>query len=250
MLGLQDQTIREVSEAGDGRRLLRVAAASLFAEYAAPGLLQLFTSRAQDLDVELSVRPPAQFPSQLGSRIIDAAIGPIVPVAAIGDVLAQRPFLKYEVALVAGVAHPLAHAKVPPGQLREQRWLLGPSATEAGSTMAAMLAHHDVPEDGQRIFQSHSAAAEEIKRGGGIGPVLTSAVAADLTAGDLVPLHAPGCSAGGTWGILTLPNHSVPTAAAELTRFIATPRATQAMLLGAGATIGHFKPSVHVTLWR
>ena len=32
-------------------------------------------------------------------------------------------------------------------------------------------------------------------------------------------------------------------------RFITTPRATQAMLQGAGATIGHFRPSVHVTLW-
>ena len=30
MLGLQDRTIREVSQAGSGRRLLRVAAASLF----------------------------------------------------------------------------------------------------------------------------------------------------------------------------------------------------------------------------
>src|SRR6476620_5498083 len=36
MLGLQDRTILEVSQAGKGRRLLRVAASSLFAEHAAP----------------------------------------------------------------------------------------------------------------------------------------------------------------------------------------------------------------------
>ena len=55
MLGLQERTIREVGQAGNGKRLMRVAASSLFAEYAAPGLIELFVSRAADLDVELSV---------------------------------------------------------------------------------------------------------------------------------------------------------------------------------------------------
>ena len=36
LLGLQDRTIAEVSAAGRGRRMLRVAASSLFAEFAAP----------------------------------------------------------------------------------------------------------------------------------------------------------------------------------------------------------------------
>ena len=37
LLRLRDRTILEVRQAGSGRRLLRVAASSLFAEYAAPG---------------------------------------------------------------------------------------------------------------------------------------------------------------------------------------------------------------------
>jgi hypothetical protein len=49
---------------------------------------------------------------------------------------------------------------------------------------------------------------------------------------------------------MTLPAHSMLPAAAELLRFITTPRATQAMLRGAGVSIGHFRPSVHVTLWN
>ena len=57
LLGLQDRTVLEVSQAGRGRRLLRVAASSLFAEHAAPGLIELFAGRAADLDVELSVQP-------------------------------------------------------------------------------------------------------------------------------------------------------------------------------------------------
>lgn len=52
ILGLQDRTVREVSQAGHGRRLLRLASSSLFAEHAAPGLIELFAGRADDLDVE------------------------------------------------------------------------------------------------------------------------------------------------------------------------------------------------------
>ena len=32
-------------------------------------------------------------------------------------------------------------------------------------------------------------------------------------------------------------------------RFITTPRATQAMVKGAGVDLGRFKPTIHVTLW-
>ena len=49
MLGLQERTIREVGQAGSGKRLMRVAASSLFLPVAAPGLIELFVSRAADL---------------------------------------------------------------------------------------------------------------------------------------------------------------------------------------------------------
>ena len=65
MLGLADQTVREVTEAGRGRRVLRLAVSSLFGEYAAPGLIGLFSKRADDLDVEMSVRHPDQFEALL-----------------------------------------------------------------------------------------------------------------------------------------------------------------------------------------
>ncbi|WP_405640274.1 LysR family transcriptional regulator [Streptomyces sp. NBC_00019] len=61
LLGLQDRTILEVRRAGSGRRQLRIAASSLFAEHAAPGLIELFARRADDLDVELSVHDPQRF---------------------------------------------------------------------------------------------------------------------------------------------------------------------------------------------
>ena len=67
LLGLQDRTILEVSQAGQGRRMLRIAASSLFAEHAAPGLIELFAARAADLDVELSVGQPGQFGTLLAT---------------------------------------------------------------------------------------------------------------------------------------------------------------------------------------
>ena len=50
---------------------------------------------------------------------------------------------------------------------------------------------------------------------------------------------------------VTLTSFVVPqtASAAELLRFITTPRATQAMVRGAGVNLGRFKPAVHVTLW-
>jgi hypothetical protein len=54
----------------------------------------------------------------------------------------------------------------------------------------------------------------------------------------------------GVWSALTMPDQAAGTAVAELKRFVSTPRATQAMLRGSGVNVGHFKPSVHVTLWN
>lgn len=247
MLGLRDQTIREVSEAGRGRRLLRLATSSLFAEYCAPGLIQLFASRASDLDVELSVRQTDEFPALLAARAVDVAIGPRVPVA--GDDLVRTPFLKYQVAVVAGPASTVARTRVRVETLRDKMWLLGPSVTEPYSITHRMVRAIGVPEAKQRIFQSHAAALEEIRRSRGVGLAVTFAANDDLTQARLVRVDVRGGLQEGVWTVITPPAHSITSAAAELKRFITTPRATQAMLQGEGATIGHFQPSIHVTLW-
>ena len=247
ILGLQDQTVREVSAAAQGRRLLRLATSSLFAEHAAPGLIQLFTSRAEDLDVELSVRPTAELASLLATRAIDMAIGPSEALTAVD--LPRQAFLKYQMAVVVGPGHELAGVRTHAEALREQLWLLGPSAAESDGVTRRLLQHFEVPEERQRIFQSHAAALEEIKRDTGVGVAVTFTVADDLAEGRLVQVNARGTGAEGMWCAMTLPGPSTTSAAAELGRFITSPRATQAMLHGVGATIGHFRPSVHVTLW-
>ena len=246
IVGLQERTVHEVSQASAGRRLLRMAASSLFAEHAAPGLIELFASRADDLDVELSVCAPSQMADLLHSRTVDIAVSPVHPE---GGSLVRTPFLNYEVVTVAAPAHPLAGMLATPQQVREQRWFLGPSAAGEQGTVAGMLRQLGIPEERQSIFQSDAAAVEETKRGDGLSLALRFAVAGDLAGGRVAAVQGSHLRATGTWSALALPPHSQVPATAELLRFITTPRATQAMVRGAGVRRGRFRPSVHVTLW-
>jgi LysR family transcriptional regulator, low CO2-responsive transcriptional regulator len=247
MLSLQDRTILEVRQAGGARRLLRVATSSLFAEHAAPGLIELFAERANDLDVELSSHNPSMFESLLLTRSVDAAIG--THPAAVEAPLASTHFLNYQVVGVASPDDPITRMQPGLATLREQTWLLGPSAAYDTGVIPEMLRRINVPEEHQRIFQSHAAAIEEAKRGKGLAPAVSFAVAQDLANGDLRRVTSPALQAQGGWSVLTLADHQAPPAAEELVRFVTTPRATQAMLRGSGVTVGRFRPSIHVTLW-
>lgn len=247
LLGLQDRTIVEVRQAGGGRRLLRVAASTLFAEHAAPGLIRLFADRAKDLDVELSIHNPLRFETLLLTRGADVVIGPRPPASDGG--LTSTHFLNYQIVTVAHPDHPMAKAQPTAGSLREQTWLLGPSAASRVGVVPAMLHRINVPEKRQQIFQSHAAALQEAKRGKGIALVLSFAAAADISSGALTRLTGQLLQGQGAWNITMLGGGNAPSAAAELTRFVSTPRATQAMLRGTGATPGRFRPSIYVTLW-
>jgi len=245
ILGLQDRTVWEIKDAGHGRRLLRIAASALFAEHAATGLMDLFASRAADLDLELSVERPSSFPALLADRSVDVAIGPRqrdLPQQTIA-----KPFLNYEIVAVVAPDHPLAGRRVTGAALRAEQWCLGPSAVGANGQIQETTRKLGVLEANQRIFQSEAAALEETKRTRSIALAVRFAIADDLRAGRLVQLEGPGLQAHGTWTALMLADG--PPTAEELMRFIASPRAIQAMLRGAGAKIGRFRPAVHVTLW-
>jgi DNA-binding transcriptional LysR family regulator len=250
ILGLQQQTAIEVTEAAHGRRLLRIAASNSFAEHAAPGLIELFSSRADDLSVELSVHPASQFHYLIESRAVDVALGPVGPgLPDVGGTIVLRPFLKYQIITVAAATHPFAATAPTPAQLREQQWMLGPSAGSADGEIAQMLQKLAIPECRQRIFQSDAAALEEVQRVGGLTPTIGFAVAKDLSAGRLVHVKGPGLQISGEWSAATLSPASRQPAVSELVRFITTPRCTQAMIRGSGVGVTRFRPKVHVTLW-
>lgn len=250
ILGLQEQTAIEVTEAAHGRRLLRIAASSAFAEHAAPGLIDLFSSRANDLSVELSVHPTSRFRDLISARAVDIAIGPSSEsCSAPGDSISVRPFLKYEIIAVVAPESPLACGTLTPPQLREQEWMLGPSAGSVDGEIAGILRKLAISESRQRIFQSEAAALEEVQRVGGITLTIGFAVSKDLANGRLVRVTGPGLQASGEWCALTLPPSVRQPAVSELVSFITTPRCTQAMIRGTGVGVTRFRPKVHVTLW-
>jgi LysR family transcriptional regulator, low CO2-responsive transcriptional regulator len=246
ILGLQDRTVREVSQAGHGRRVLRLACTSLFAEHAAPGLIDLFAARADDLEVELSVRPVEQLASLLLARAADVAVGPVGPPRDDVDAIS---FLRYEVVAAARPGHPLADHPVSSAEVRRATWALGPAAVGTTGVMPTVLRRLNVPEKHQRIFQSQAAAIEETKGSDAVTLAVRFAIGADVAARRLAVLDGPGLRAQGSWSAMALPGHSQIPVAAELMRFITTPRATQAMVKGAGVDLGRFRPTIHVTLW-
>jgi DNA-binding transcriptional LysR family regulator len=250
ILGLQQQTAIEVTEAAHGRRLLRIAASSAFAEHAAPGLIELFSSRAKDLSVELSVHPTSRFRELITSRAVDIALGQVADDADSTDhAIVIRPFLNYQVLTVTAPASPLALHVPSPALLRDQHWMLGPSAGSVDGEIAAMLRDLEIPEARQRIFQSDAAALEEVQRVGGVSLAIGFTVGKDLAAGRLIHVKGPNLQVSGEWCALTLAPAARQPAVSELVRFITTPRCTQAMLRGTGVGVTRFRPKIHVTLW-
>jgi DNA-binding transcriptional LysR family regulator len=247
ILGLQQQTAIEVTEAARGRRLLRIAASSAFAEHAAPGLIELFSSRADDLSVELSVHPASRFAYLIESRAVDIALGPTLDHPD-GSIVV-RPFLKYQIIAVTTPGSPLGSGTANPAALREQQWMLGPSAGSVDGEIGTMLRNLAIPESQQRIFQSDAAALEEVQRVNGVSLTIGFAVAKDLSAGRLIQIKGPGLQVPGEWSASTLPPAARQPAVSELVRFITTPRCTQAMIRGTGVEVTRFRPKVHVTLW-
>lgn len=248
ILGLQDQTVTEVGLAAEGRRTIRLGASNLFAEHAASGLIELFTKRAKDLKVELSVHQPDEFPALLASRAVDIAVGPAGAALGSSD-LAVHEFLSYDIEVIAAPSHRLAGRRVSPEELTNADWYLGPSAAGTTGVVPRMLQRLRLPEDRQRIFQSDAAALEETKRGAGLNLALTFAVRKELQAGRLVKIDGANTAMRGTWSAVTVA-HDPTATAAELKRFVSTPRAIQAMLQGAGVPVKSFRPAIYVTLWN
>lgn len=213
-------------------------------------LIELFSSRADDLSVELSVHPTSRFRELICSRAVDIAIGPASEssIGSDGSIF-LRPFLKYQIITVVAPNSPLAAGIPMPALLRHQQWMLGPSAGSVDGEIATMLRGLAIPESQQRIFQSDAAALEEVMRVGGATLAIGFAVAKDLAAGRLVHVTGPGLDRAGEWCVATLAPSARQPAVSELVGFISTPRCIQAMIPGSGVGVTRFRPKVHVTLW-
>ena len=247
LLGLADQTVREVSQAGHGRRLLRLSDVEPVRRVRRAGPHRALRRSGRRPGGRADRRPPQSARPLVGSRAADVAIGP--QPRELPEDLVAVPFLKYQMVLVARPGHQLAGARARPAQLREQVWLLGPSAVDRDGVVPAMLRTFDVPERNQRIFQNHAAALEEAQRGAASRRRWRSACPRTWPRAGWPGSRGGARTADGVWTAISLPTTAGCRPRRSSMRFLTTPRATQAMLHGAGADVGRFRPSVHVTLW-
>ena len=281
LLGLQDRTIREVSQAAHGRRMLRVAASGLFAEYAAPGLIELFTGRSRNLDVELSVCRPRDFAGLLASRAADVAIGPC-PAEAVPDTVEHAPFLNYTVVLVTAPDHPLARFALraqarPPGGARRPRWpgrcravtaaVRRPRrcrprccATRPGSwarprwgrtaSRPACCAGSPSPRRTSGSSRTTRPRSRRPSGAAGVAFAVSFAVHADLASGAPGAAAAAAGAADGAWSTLTARRVVAAAGGGRVHPLRADAAGDPGdAARGAGVGAGHFRRAVHVTLW-
>jgi DNA-binding transcriptional LysR family regulator len=196
------------------------------------------------------VHPTSRFKELISSRAVDIALGQASDDReATDNAIVVRPFLNYQILTVAAPASPLTTHPPTPALLREQLWMLGPSAGSVDGEIAAVVRDLAIPESHQRIFQSDAAALEEVQRVGGVSLAIGFTVGKDLAAGRLIHVKGQGLQVPGEWCAFTLTPAARQPAVSELVRFITTPRCTQAMLRGTGVGVTRFRPKIHVTLW-
>jgi DNA-binding transcriptional LysR family regulator len=152
-----------------------------------------------------------------------------------------------EYAVVAGPRHRLAGAHdVPLAALRDERWLVGPSATG----LVRFFAERGLPAPEQGVFSTEAAAQTAAAAGEGVMLAIAHTALDALRRGTLVRLDVRGTPGEGMWHAVTLGNDRRSPVADALRRFVTTPDATQAIVARPGGVpAGRFRPPVYVTIW-
>lgn len=248
MLGLAAQTRRTLGDSEPPR--LTVAATPMVAEDVVPWLLDAFTTRQPALETGTLAVPPSAFVELLRDRRADVALGPRPPTGGTPPI-ESIPFLRFSLAVVASPerARRLS-APVNAAQLARQPWLLGPSGADRGTLTGDFLAALAVDASRVSSYPSNATALQLVGEGEGLTLSFRHTVRAELQRGSLVALDVAVPTPSGLLYASTLGEDRCSPAAAALCRFIATPTATQAVLLHSGGRPAkQFKPPVYVTLW-
>ncbi|MFI9271311.1 LysR family transcriptional regulator [Kitasatospora sp. NPDC052896] len=265
IVGLAEETRRRVREAGAETSYLRVAATEPSAEQIVPPLLEAFVRRQPDVDTTTLAVPSAVLTELLLDRRADVAIGPAStepnggPGANGGsEVVEHVPFLRLQLVVVASPQHAgpgldrLAGGRLhlPVSRLPRERWLLGPGELDPGTPGGAFLTRHGVGAAAASIFPSATAALNAAAAGDGLSIAPLHLVRDQLRHGTLTVLDIPGTPVNGVLRASALRGERRSPTASALCRFVTTPAAVQSLLTGtAGVPVGHFRPTVHVSLW-
>ena len=235
ILGLAEETRRQVRDADTTHTTLRVAATPPFAEFAAGPLLSIFANRHPEIDVDLRVARREEHAALLANRAADITLGP--PVTERHDVPAfvSEPFLRYGLIVVAAPGHTLSASKgLPAAALVSTPWLLGPYENERSTDTGAFLARQSIAPRRTRTYPNFAAAIAQVASGRGVTLAIAHTVRDELERGALVELDVRGTPISGLWYVSTLRPELRTASADALMHFITQPDATRAMLARGG----------------
>jgi DNA-binding transcriptional LysR family regulator len=247
MVNLGADAVAAIRRAQGEPELLRVVATSTVAEFMAPPLLDLFTSRTAAVEATVGVSGALEMPVLLQDRLADVAFGPRLSGAGIES----TPMMRHKLVVVASKRHPLAGATaLPPESLASCTWLVDPAGTEPSSEVGQLLARFGVPGSRTRVFSGAAAVWSAVAESTDVAPALAHLVARDVQDGRLVVLPVRGTPVDVLWHVSTLELARRSPAATKLRQFLTTPDAMHVMHRADGSVpVARFRPPVYVTLW-
>ena len=248
MVNLAVEAEAAIRDAQGAPELLRVVATSTVAEFLAPGLLAVFTTRGHAVEATVGLTTEAEMSALLHERLADVGLGPRLPD------LVSEPIMRYRLVVVASPRHRFAAVNgatpLRASAVGDQHWLVGPSAVDRGSDAGALLRRLRVPENRLRVFGSESAAWAAVADGEGLAPAVAHLVVPDVRRGALVVLAVEETPVDLLWYVSTLSPDRRSPAATRLRRFLGTPDAMHVMhRADRSVPASRFRPPVYVTLW-
>lgn len=249
MVNLAVEAEVAVRHAQGSPELIRVVATATVGEAVVPALLQAYTNRASNIEATLGIGSVEEMGALLTERLADVAIGPRLSGPTAPGIVSE-PLQRFRLALLASRTDPLTSGgTVTLSRLGGVDWLVDPTGTDPRSEVGHLLAHARVPESRIRVFPSQSAAWAAAASGAGIAPAVEHIFTA-VGHPTLAPVPVEGSPYTMFWYASMVGGERMPTTAARLRRFLATPDALQAMYrTDGGVPASKFKPPVHVTIW-
>ncbi|NKZ04540.1 LysR family transcriptional regulator [Actinomadura latina] len=190
VLGLLEEGRAAARGAADpGRGPLRLAAVTTAADQILPELLASFRTRWPDVELALEVGPRRQVWSSLAAHEADLVLAGRPPAEVAATVLARRP---NELVVVGapGLADGFAPARTP--------WVMREPGSGTRATADAYLTEHEVAPP-RLVLGSNGAVIAGAAAGLGVALVSRDAVGAELDAGRLVVVDAPGMPLDRPW---------------------------------------------------
>jgi LysR family transcriptional regulator, low CO2-responsive transcriptional regulator len=199
ILGLQQQARRELETAGP----LRLAAVTTAGEYVLPPILKAFRGRHPDIQISLDVGNRATVFDALERHQVDLAVTGQPPT---GRALGGVPFLDYRLVVVAAPG-------TCSGDLVDATWLLRERGSGTRETVERFLAASGIEPRSTMTLGSNGAVKQAAAVGLGVTLLSEQATGAELAAGTLVRVPAPGTPIERRWYAVA-PTHGPETAAA------------------------------------